>query len=451
MSDWYEPLFRHALFPLYETGLRRRKTLRYLAEYQRNEAASPEQNAQLQWTKLKTLLDHCWREVPYYRRVWSAAGAEPGDIRTPSDFARLPLLTRRDVRECFDELHAASWRGKLIYKSTGGSTGEPMRFGYTRESYERRVAAMWRGYGWAGVRLGQRALYLWGAAVAPADRAHAFKDRLYHAAFNRRFVNVFLMTEDKLAGYADEIDRFKPGIIVAYVGPAMRLAEWLLATGRTVHRPLALLGAAEALHESQRKTLQRAFGCPAYNTYGCREFMLIASECGSRNGLHLCADHLAIEVHDPQPTPRGERIGDIVVTDLHNYGMPLVRYANGDMAQPSTRTCGCGRGLPLVEKVVGRKLDTIRSPEGHLMPGEYVVYVFLEVTGVKRYQVVQRELAALDITLVRDHDFGEHTLEQIRKGFHKAIGDSVALRFHYADDIAPSPSGKYRVSVSELA
>jgi phenylacetate-CoA ligase len=450
VSGWYEPLFRRALFPLYESVLRRRRTLAYLGEAERNQWLPPEQLAALQWDKLKRLIEHCWREVPYYQRRWKALGVTPADIRTLADYARLPVLTKADVREYFEELHAPAWRGRLSYKTTGGSTGVPLRFGYTRESYERRIAAMWRGYGWAGARMGRRTLYLWGAPVGAPLRSHDIKDRVYHAAFNRRMLNAFLMSEQRMREYAEEIDRFRPEVIVGYVGPLLRMAEWILASGHPVHRPQTILGAAEALHPAQRETIGKAFGCPVYNTYGCREFMLIAAECEHRDGLHMTADHLVVELDAPRSTPSGEQVGEVVVTDLHNYGMPFLRYANGDLATAAERPCSCGRGLPRLKRVDGRKLDTLRTPEGHLLPGEFIVYAFLHVLAVKQYQVVQRELDVLDITLVPGEGFGEHTLAQIRSEIAKAVGASVSIRFHIVDAIAPSASGKFRVAICEL-
>lgn len=448
MSSVYGALFRNVLFPLYESGLRRRKTLTYLAEYERNQRLSRDELEALQWRKLERLLAHCWAEVPYYQRRWREAGAEPGDIRKLADFARLPLLTKQDIRKEFEDLHARSWRGRLLYKSTGGSTGEPMKFGYTRESYERRTAAMWRGYGWAGARMGDPTLYIWGAPIATTLRAQKTKELLYHAAFNRRVLNAFMMSEQLLPEYAAELESFRPESVVGYVGPLVRVSEWLLANGGARHRPKRVLCAAEALRAPQREIIERAFGAPAYDTYGCREVMLIASECGERKGLHTSADHLVVEV-DSRQHGAGEP-GDVVVTDLHNYGMPMVRYVNGDLAMPSTRTCACGRGLPLVERIEGRRLDCLRTPTGQLVPGEYVVYAFLPVTTVKRYQVVQRELGAFDVYLVPGEGFGEATIAQVREGLRKAAGDGVALRFHTTDDIAPSRSGKFRVTVSEL-
>jgi phenylacetate-coenzyme A ligase PaaK-like adenylate-forming protein len=449
MTGLYEPLFRRVLFPAYESGLRRRKTLRYLSEYEQSQWRTPEQIETLQWQKLQGLIRHCWEQVPYYRELWPTLGINaPDDISSPADYARLPVLTKPEIRANFDQLIAPAYRDGLLYKTTGGSTGEPLRFGYTRESYERRLSIMWRGYGWAGARLGQRTLYLWGTAVGAQKR----KDRMYHAAFNRYMLNAFEMSEARMAEYADAIDRFRPETIVSYVAPIVKMAEWLIANGRRIHRPQRILSAAESLHESQRRIIEQAFGCPAYNTYGCREFMLIAAECEHRGGLHVNADHLKVELGAvdgegrDDPGPR-----DIIVTDLHNYGMPLLRYVNGDLATAGAKTCACGRGLPLLASVDGRKLDALRTRDGRFVPGEYIVYAFLYATGIKRYQVVQKQLDAFEIRIVRDRDFESSAIDLVRRELLKVVGDSVALNFEFVDEIPLTQTGKLRVTVSELA
>jgi len=451
MSRLYEQAFTKVLFPVYESGLRRRRTLDYLAEAQANQWLPPERIAQLQWRKLEALVGHCARAVPYYRQRWREFGIDPKQIQSPADYARLPVLRKADVRANFDALHAEGARDQIYYKTTGGSTGEPMRFGYTRESYDRRIAAMWRGYAWAGATMGRRTLYLWGASIGVPLRAQQIKERLYHAMFNRRMLNAFLMNESRMLEYAAKIESFKPEIIVSYVAPILRMAEWMLATGTRPHRPEAIVSAAEALHPAQRATIERAFGCPVFNTYGCREVMLIAAECERRDGLHLTADHLCVELDQPTMSTGGEAIGEVVLTDLHNFGMPLLRYANGDLATAASGACACGRGLGRFKRIDGRKLDTLRTPAGHLLPGEFIVYAFLPIQKVKRYQVVQRELGALDIYLVPDAGFGPAIEQQIRDAIIKAVGDSVALRFHLVEDIAASASGKFRVTICELA
>ena len=435
------------LYPAYESGLRGRKTLAYMREYEKQQWLSTDEIAALQWTKLKRLIEHCAAEVPYYQRRWREIGVTPGDIRNLDDYAQLPLLTKQDIRDHQDALKAPAFRDGLLYKTTGGSTGEPLRFGYTRESNERRNAVMWRGYAWAGSRMGRRTLYLWGLPNSAPSRWKGFKERYFHALFGRRILNSFHMTETNLSTYADEIERYRPEIIVGYVGPLVELARWMLATGRRVPAPVSIITGAEALRDVQRQQLEQAFGCPAFNTYGCREFMLIASECERRDGLHLTADHLLTELVG---TTDVNPVGEVVVTDLHNYGMPFLRYVNGDLAVRRNLPCPCGRGLPMLERVEGRKLDTIRTPAGKLLPGELFVMLFLDITGVKRYQFVQRTIDSLDLTLVRDATFDENVLARVRERVEGVIGEGVMLRIAYADDIPVLANGKRRVTVSEL-
>ena len=448
-TSWYEKAFSRVLYPLWESGLRRRHTLAYLADYQRDQWLAPEQIAALQWQRLKQLLEHCERTVPYYRQRWREAGVAVADIRNLDDYAQLPVLTKADIRQHFDALQAEGWRDRVLTKATGGSTGDPLRFGYTRESYERRTAVMWRGYDWAGSRMGRRTLFVWGGAVGTPNRVQQFKDRVYNAAFARRVLNSFGMTEANMAGYADAIDDYRPQVIVGYVGPLVRLAQWLLDTGRRVAAPRSIIGAAESLHEFQREIIERAFGCPAYNTYGCREFMLIASECERREGLHVNADHLVVELQRHPGAPVTEP-GEVVITDLFNYGMPFVRYLNGDVATASDHVCSCGRGLPLLQRVDGRLLDAIRTPAGHLLPGEFFPHMLKDVPGLVRFQVVQRRLDQLELSLVRGPGFDEASLAYIRRELAKVVGDSLQLNVHFVDDIPLTPSGKWRVCISEL-
>ena len=444
MSGAYELAFRHLLFPAYESGLRRRRTLTYLREYERNQWLAPEQLEALQWSKLQQLIEYCWHHVPYYQAKWRPLGvAGPQDVCTPADYARLPPLTKPEIRAHFDQLIAPAHRERLLYKTTGGSTGEPLRFGYTRESYERRVAVMHRGYGWAGARMGQRTLYLWGLPERPTR-----KDRLYHLAYNRRMLNAFDMNEQTMGPYADTFARFRPQTVVGYVAPLVRMAEWLLEHGRQLPAPERVLTAAEALHAPQRQLIERVFGCPVFDTYGCREFMLIAAEC-EHQGLHTTSDHLLVELG---ASVDGSDDGphELIVTDLHNYGMPLLRYLNGDLARTGQGRCACGRGLPLLGGIEGRKLDALRSADGRFVPGEHVVYAFLGAKGVRRYQAVQRTIDRVEVSIVRDDDFDADSVEHARDVLQKALGPATTLAFAYTDEIPLTATGKHRVTVSEL-
>lgn len=446
MDGGYGSLLRRVLFPAYEAGIRRRGTIGYMQEYERSQWLPAEQLAELQWHKLERLLAHCWNEVPYYRERWTEAGlASHLDIRSLDDYALLPVLTKADVRANFEALHAPAHRGALLYKATGGSTAEPLTIGYTRESYERRVAVMHRGYGWAGAPLGTRALYFWGEALDGAPIKH----RLMHRVFNRRVVNVFTMSDEDMGGYADMVDRYRPRVVVGYVAPVVRLARWLLATGRKVHSPRSLLCAAEPLHAHEREVLEEAFGCPVYNTYGCREVMLIASECEARSGLHVNADHLCVELGQAV-MEGGDSHREVLLTDLHNYGMPLMRYANGDLATPREGPCSCGRGLPRLAAVDGRTMDALRSPSGHFV-GEYLEYLMFGTPGILRFQAVQERIDVIEVSFVPSEDFDDASLREVARRMRDTFGAELAIEFRRTDDIPLTPTGKLRVAVSRLS
>lgn len=447
----YAAAFRHLLLPAYE-GLRGRHTLRHLREYEASQWLDPEQIAALQWRKLGALVAHCWQHVPFYRQRWQAIGFEPGDLKSMADWARLPLLDKDAIRAGFEDLKAAPFRDRLMFKATGGSTGVPLRFGFTRESNDRRTAVMWRGYGWAGAQPGRRVAMLWGGAVGSHSLRTRVKDALYHRAFNRRVLDSFRMREDNLASYASTLRSWRPHAVVGYTGPLVRLAQWLVDNGQAVRGPRAVLAAAEALHDFQRPVLEAAFpDARAFNTYGCREFMLIASECGAHDGLHVNADHLVVELVQPTALAGGGEGGQVAVTDLHNWGMPLLRYVNGDLAVagPSAR-CACGRGLPRLAGIQGRRLDAIRTPDGRLLPGEFFPHLLKDIPGIRRFQVVQEELAALTLSIVPGPDFDAAQQARVRAEVGRVLGTAIRLELNLVEDIPLTPSGKFRVTVSRL-
>lgn len=447
----YAAAFRHLLLPAYE-GLRGRHTLRHLREYEASQWLDPGQLADLQWRKLVALVGHCWTQVPFYRERWQAIGFQPGDLKSMADWARLPLLDKDAIRSHFEALKAAPGRDSLLYKATGGSTGVPLRFGYTRESNDRRTAVMWRGYGWAGAEPGQRVAMVWGGAVgSPPLRARA-KDALYHRVFNRKVLDSFRMREDNLADYARALRAWRPRAVVGYTGPLVRLAQWMVDNGQAIRGPRAVLGAAEALHDFQRPILESAFpDARAFNTYGCREFMLVASECEAHDGLHVNADHLLVELVDPAPLAGGGESGQVAITDLHNWGMPLLRYVNGDLAVAGpVGRCACGRGLPRLAAIQGRRLDAIRTPDGRLLPGEFFPHLLKDVPGIARFQVVQERLDALLLSIVPGPGFDAAGQARVRAEVGRALGDAVQLDLRLVDDIPLTPTGKFRVTISRL-
>lgn len=447
----YEVLFRHVLFPAYETLVKRRSTASHVAEYDRSQWLDRAALEVMQLRKLNELLAHCWAYVPFLQRHWREHGVAPGALQHPSELARYPVLTKALISRHYDDMIATNWRGRTLSKATGGSTGEPFRFEYTMDVYARRTAVMWRGYGWGGAHPGTRTGYLWGHPIG-GNRLSRLKDYFYHGAFNRHFFDAFSLTEENIDSTIDELVAYQPKAIVGYVTPLAILARRMIATNRSLEKPRGVLTGAEALSASERHDIHRAFGCPVFNTYGSREVMLMASECERHEGLHVNADHLILETLDAngQCVPPGNS-GDVAITDLHNYGMPMVRYMNGDRATYSINQCSCGRGLPLLASVDGRILDMLTTPDGRLIPGEYFPHLMKEFNAVKEFQVRQFAENSLEILLVIDSAERDATEERLRQQIQSQLGPLMRISFRQVQSVPLTKSGKRRVTIKDFS
>lgn len=444
----YEKLFRHALFPMYESVVRRRATAAHMREYRKGQWLSSSELAALQLRKLNELLAFCWAEVPFLQQHWTAAGCKPAALGDVSELARYPVLTKSDITAHYADMVARPWRGRTLAKSTSGSTGEPFRFEYTMQAYARRTAVMWRGYDWAGAGLGTRTAYLWGTGM----RTHgwgAIKDRLYHGAFNRHFFDALSLDEPRMDQTIAAMHAYRPDAVVGYVSPLITVARRINATDKRMHGLRGVLTGAEALLESERREIEAAFGAPVFNTYGSREVMLMAAECPTHEGLHVNSDHLVLETLDDanQPVAAGVS-GNVAVTDLHNYGMPMVRYLNGDRATYAAARCSCGRALPLLTSIDGRVLDLITTPDGRQVPGEFFSIVMNPVTQVRQWQVAQTARDRLEMRLIPAAGWSDALSRQVLDQLSSKLGPSMHVSVMPVDHIEPAASGKRRLTIA---
>lgn len=445
-------VLRYGVFPFHERVIRRRHIATHRRFIDQSQWWPRERLLTHQWQELQRLLTHAYAQSPYWRGVFDAAGRTPQTITSYSDFQALPTLTKRDIRAHRADMVARDHAGRTWTKSTSGSTGEPFSFDYTPDSYDWRVAVSRRGYGWAGYEEGMRQVSVWGAfSIGPRPSYLLLKDRLRDRMAGRILLDALKLDETRMAEIFDTVNRFKPWNIVGYANPLHAFARYVSARGGLRVPIHSAISAAEKLYPHQRHDIEAAFGCPVFETYGCREFMLIGAECEQHQGLHVSAENLFVEVltESGRPARNGES-GELVITDLHNYGMPFIRYRMGDTAVWSDDVCACGRGLPLLKEVTGRMLDAIRTADGTVVPGEFFPHVFKEFREVRQYQIVQDTLDALRVRIVKAQGFDATVEANIRRQLRRMFDDSLTMQFEYLDEIPLTPAGKLRVTVSNL-
>ena len=433
----------------FESGVKRRRTFELLRDLEASQWLGLDELRARQVAAARNLLRHAQRHCSYYRDRWREAGLDADSLRTVEDIQRWPVVDRETVGAQASGLRADAPGLTRIRKATGGSTGRPLQFELDSGSNDRRVAATFRGYAWAGAGPGTRQMHLWGTALGRPPARLRLKTRLYEWMYNRRVLNAFGLSDASAAAYLRAANEFRPEVIVAYANALYAFARSIEEQGLRPASPRSIVVGAEKLHAFQRELIERVFGAPVFETYGSREFMLMAAQCERRQGLHVTAEHLIVEVvdDDGQPVPDGTE-GRVVVTDLFNYAMPFVRYANGDRAVAGGR-CECGRGLPLLAEIVGRQADILTTPDGRHVSGLYFPHLLKDFPAVRRFQVVQETLDEVLLKLEAPSASAED-VARITALAEPVLGPRVRFRVEKVDSIPLSPAGKLQVVVNRV-
>jgi phenylacetate-CoA ligase len=435
-------LNRHLMHPLMAWKDRSRH-LEYLRDLRQTQFDPLEVVRARQLAALKVQLKHAHDTVPYYRAAWRKAGVHPDDVRSLSDLEAFPILTKADIRNHEHELISTAFNvAKLRVKRTSGSTGVPLTIRIDEPAVQWKTACTIRSDEWSGWRLGQRVAKVWGN---PEYQHFGLKGRLRNYMFDRAvYLDTLNLTDERIAEFAATIRRHRPGLIFGHAHSLYLLACSLKKSGVMDIRPNGIISTAMLLHDWQRTVIEQVFDCPVTNRYGCEEVSLIASECELHQGFHINADSIYAEVqHDT---------GKLLVTDLTNRAMPLIRYQIGDVVVGSDRMCRCGRGLPMIERVEGREADYVLTPSGTLISGISLTENFaLLIPGTAQVQIIQESLHFLRIRLVAGDDFGETSRRQIAKLVADTFGPTVRYEVELVDAIPQEPSGKYRFCISKVA
>ena len=436
-----DTLNRHVVLPLIarKRGSRHFEFLRYL---ERTQFDPPEVVRARQLGMLKATLRHAWETVPYYRQTWAAAGVRPDAVRTLADLAAFPVVTKTDVRTRADDFVSTAYdAAELRVKTTSGSTGVPLRIRTDEQAVQWKYACTLRADQWSGYRLGQRVAKVWGN---PEYRQFGLRGRVMNAVADRAvYLDTIGLTPDRIREFAAALHRHRPGLLFGHAHSLYLLACQLKKAGVTDIRPRGIVSTAMPLHDWQRTVIEEVFGVPATNRYGCEEVSLIACECEQHNGLHVAAESVFTEV---------EPSGHLLVTDLSNFAMPLIRYRIGDVVTASDRPCPCGRGLPLLDRVEGRDADFVVTPAGGLISGISLTENFaVHIPGTAQVQIVQDELTHMRVRMVVDAGFTDGSRRKVADMVRELFGPEMRHDLEIVDLIPQEPSGKYRFCISHVA
>ncbi len=417
---------------------------------------SPDQLETQQFRQLALLLEHAFDTIPFYRARLEAAGYRRGQAITREFWSRIPVLSRREVQEQGSAICCATVpaeHGHLISDATSGSTGTPLMISKTDLSVLIWHAITVRHWLWCASDFNLKF-----AAIRRFSRIRdVLPDGRTFPDWGDPVARIFptgpaavLDNRTTPQQQADWLMREEPDILLIYPSVVQELARYFRDRGLRLRRLKGITTMGEALAPGIRAACREAFGIGVTDIYSASETGYLALQCPLNEHYHAQSENLRLEVLDEsgQPCLPGE-VGTVVVTPLHNFAMPLLRYALGDLARVGG-ACSCGRGLPVLTEILGRTRDTVMLPSGSRRYAWTGLRRLGEMREIVQFQVVQRTLYDLEVKLVVRNVLGRDDEEKIRQTLRDALGAHFSVMVTYHDAIPRASSGKYFEFISEV-
>lgn len=441
--------FARNVFRLQEAAMHR-STFPMLEALERTQWLSRDDMLDYQTGHLNVLLQTALAHSPWHAARLHAAGlveAVRAGAVLPTDLMRLPTMDKRDARDNVEQLVWRGVPGGVFPYTTGGSSGEPLIFYFGRARQAADAAGRLRARRWWGVEPGEREVYLWGAPVelSKTDRIKTLRDRLV----NQLLLNAFDMSPVCMDDYLEAIEAWNPKAIYGYASSLALLAAHAEARGtRPLLPALSVVSTTgEPLFPHQRELIERVFDVPVSVEYGARDAGLMALQSPDGALLQMSETHL-IEVLDATGKPAEE--GEAVITSLVSAAQPFIRYRTGDVVRRSGRNDPGGRGLAVLDAVVGRQTDFIVAVDGRIMHALALIYVLRAVPGVGQFKLVQHAIDRLEVQVVPDARWNEEARTTVIRGLRARLGASLVVDVRLLDAIMPEASGKHRYVVSHV-
>lgn len=448
-NDGINALRKNVFDPLYYQLINSNRS-NYWRELEKTQYLSEDELTKIQWQRLGSLLTYAWSNNDFHRNRFDTAGVIPTDINSPADMRKLPILTKADIRA---QNHKIISRGfdvqDLLQMKTGGSTGRSLEIYLTEDCSERRNACASRHDRWSGWDLGEPIAAVWGNPHIPSSLKGKLKEWLVSPVI---YLDTMCLNRQSIASFASQWDRVKPTLMFGHAHSIFILAQYVSELGIKNIRPSGIISSSMMLLAHERKFIEDVFKVKVTDRYGCEEASLIASECECHNGMHLNIEHLFIEFikDDGSPAESGES-GKIIVTDLYNQAMPLIRYQVEDIGVPTDRKCSCGRGLPLMEGVVGRVADFLRKRDGSQVAGiSLIENTLTKYPGLDQLQIIQNSLDEFIVNIVPGKSFSADTVDSLSNYLLSVFDNNITIKTNLVKNIEKEASGKYRFSICRI-
>ncbi|PUA27560.1 MAG: hypothetical protein B0W54_13425 [Cellvibrio sp. 79] len=405
---------------------------------------------QLQEEKLTLLISHAYKTSDWYRSIIERANIDPEKKISLEDLKKLPVTTKIDIRENTQKFISTNYASnKLVTAKTGGSTGVSLNLYFDELCQQKRNAAQMYADELAGWEIGARVAAVWGNPPI----ARTFKQKVRSYLLERTiYLDTMDLNSTSMGAFVKHWQQFQPEVIFGHSHSIFIFAKYLVENNIQALRPKGIVTTSMMLLDQERVIIEQAFNCSVTNRYGCEEVGLIAVECDRHEGMHINSPHIILECLDAndQPVAPGEP-GKLVITDLNNFGMPLIRYRVEDVGVLSNQLCSCGRATPLLKRLEGRVADFLKKADGGQVAGVSLVERTLtKIPGIEQMQLVQEKIDELIINRVKGAEYNAETDSHLIDEFRQVFGSSVSFVINDVPAIPQEKSGKYRFSICKI-
>jgi len=412
---------------------------------QKSRHFSKEQLLDIQNRKLRTVIDQAYHHVPYYRELFDTNGIKPADIQTAQDLVHIPVLTKKTLRERYNDLIADnSEKFNPYIDKTSGTTGTPVEIMQDKNVRIANFAFFWRAWQVGGYRPYLRWAQVDGMVFPENDNIWR-----YHRSLNSLQIASFALNDKNCERIVNKLNTFNPRILRGYPSALYILARYARKNKAEISfRLKSILTNAETLQSFQRELIEDVFRCRVFDVYSAWDGVCIISEC-ERQVKHHHMEHSIMELLDENNAPvRPGETGEITGTSLFKMAMPLIRYKTRDLAVKSTESCPCGRQHDTITAIDGRIEDLVITPEGWRVGR--MDAAFKHSRGFDYARIIQDKVESIQVQLVKNADFTPSTLTILEKHIRHRVGDKIRVDFEFVDEIKPDPSGKIRFVVNRM-
>lgn len=400
-----------------------------------------------QFRQVREVLAHAARTVPFYRGRLSVAGIDPAGDVTPEAFLRLPLLTRRDIQAQGAELVSQALpheHGQMVEHKSGGSTGEPVRVFGTQLDSMFWLAQTLRDHLWHSRDFSGK-LCVIRSRISPGEQSG------WGPATDALFVtgpSAVLNISTDPARQLEWLQEHNPDYLLSHPTNLRELAQLSIKQGVKLPQLKEARSFGETLPQDLRQLCRDAWDVSVADVYSAEEVGYIALQCPEREHYHLQSEHLLVEVLDDAGKPCGVgEVGRVVVTTLHNFAMPLLRYALGDYAEVGA-ACDCGRGLPVLSRILGRSRNMLTRPDGRRFWPSTPLIRYSGVAPIQQLQIIQHAPDAVEARFVAERALLPDEERAMTGAIQEALGFSYVVVLTPVSEIQRLPSKKFEDFIS---